>query len=311
MNRFIHRATRPFFWTACGLPIAEKWDRSIDPKYFAMYPGSEEKAMQTSPGMHGWLTEDLKLVDCPACRQTSGRPRYADGPGWPFSTPAPGLTKLVEADVAKVERYAAIDAQLNAEFRAFAAKHPELSLDEAAKSFAMDPPYTEPAAPAEVWLLSTHGEDFSDSDEYTSRDEAIEAGKSLSNPLDLGHNEPFYVGRKIAPFDETLELAGAVLNELTDAAYARVGEHASEWDGEVNAKAFASDKQPLNELNEQLRTLLSAWLDKHGLRPTWFGVDEITHHVVPEAPEEEIARCTCPDCTQRLMLKHPELKEKP
>lgn len=318
------------FATAPKIPVLEggvspRKDADAAFAAFMAMPPSEWLGLIASFAQGGVLEPEERKGFDRACAVREKIGFLGGGVGWPFSTPAPQLVKFVEADVSKIE------ARLDAEFRAFAAKHPELSLDECARLYIagrasrglgdqatamLSPPYAEKSAekpaPAatrssrwDAWVVSANGDEFS-SDEYDSREAAIAAVCGVDAALDLGHGEPFCVGRKTNPL-KVLPDASALIDQMTDDAYALAGEHAEEWISDVRALAFGTkEERRIDELDAQLKELITAWLKKHHLEPRWFGVEDVTNHQVPEASEEELQTCLCLDCQVRR-----ELEKKP
>ena len=123
---------------------------------------------------------------------------------------------------------------------------------------------------ADSWYLSRNEETFNDGP-YDTREEAIAAAPDEG--FDPG--ESFWVGRAV-PAASFLS-ARNVVEMLNEHAY---NEGPEGNDGyEVSTEA-----------QEDLDVVLKLWANKHNIKPTWWGIDEVSHHVVPRerTPADEV-----------------------
>lgn len=132
---------------------------------------------------------------------------------------------------------------------------------------------TEPAT--EVWLTSTDEERWSHGEEYPSREAAI-AG--VAEELELDPGDIFYVGRKVEVALRVRGLAQDAIERLGESAMDHVGGELSEgWPDATEAQE--------QELQSELERAVVAWVDRHGLRPGFYALDDVSAHVVPEPGE--------------------------
>lgn len=113
------------------------------------------------------------------------------------------------------------------------------------------------------WSISTNGENYSGT--FDTAEEAIEEGKQYGE----WNGGTFWVGQCVAPIQpEDLFDGWSIDNWLENDVYEH-DDYAGEWaEGAVNAS-----KDQCEELAAEIRPLIAAWLDRHGLRPTHFNVD--------------------------------------
>jgi hypothetical protein len=123
---------------------------------------------------------------------------------------------------------------------------------------------------SEEWSVSTDEEIYHG--KFASKEEAIAEGRSLNEG-------PFWVGKCEEPTQP---------EEWWDAVdwieHVRCqDEYSSDWaDGAVPAS-----KAQIEELEAEVRPILAAWLDRHGLRPTHFNIDPSSvEKVEPEAADQ-------------------------
>lgn len=121
------------------------------------------------------------------------------------------------------------------------------------------------------WAISANGEQYNQGD-FDTKEDAIAEGKTFYD------GEPFYVGQCIPPSQpESFWNADDWLDHVSQQeGYS--GEWAEGWDCSTNEQR--------EELEIAVRMLLSVWLDKYNLRPTFFNIEE-EEHITPETDEEK------------------------
>jgi len=125
----------------------------------------------------------------------------------------------------------------------------------------------EPVTTHSAWVISSNDERF----EYTNfstKEEAIAEGTKYYD------GEPFYVGELVNPPQPEDFFDCRDWLEKVSCQDDYMGEHAEDWDCSTNEQA--------NELNEEVRKILSVWLDRHKLRPTFFNVEN-SERIEPNA----------------------------
>jgi hypothetical protein len=122
----------------------------------------------------------------------------------------------------------------------------------------------------EVWYLSRDEETFNDGP-YPTREAAIAAAPDEG--FDPG--DSLWVGRAV-PASSLLSAAN-VVQMLNDHAYD---------DGPEGNDGY----EVSTEAQEELDAMLRAWADKHNIKPTWWGIEDVSHHVVPleRTPADEV-----------------------
>lgn len=128
---------------------------------------------------------------------------------------------------------------------------------------------TEPES--EIWMISSNQETFQ-SDEFFSREAAIAGG------TDYFDGEPFYIGKLVPPSppEDRFGAEGWLDDVSCQDDYS--GDHAEDWD--------ASTREQREELETEVRRVMAAWLDRHGLRPAFRNVLE-TERITPPAATED------------------------
>jgi hypothetical protein len=105
----------------------------------------------------------------------------------------------------------------------------------------------------EIWLISDNEEDFSYSEEYDSKERAIEeARKMIADEDESG--TCFYIGKQKIFIPNMHHLAAAVFDQLGESAYDEVGEFADDW------PHFSEDNTKLLEV--KLSKIISEWLNE-------------------------------------------------
>jgi len=112
-------------------------------------------------------------------------------------------------------------------------------------------------ATCSAWAISSDSENYNHAD-FKSKEEAIAEG------LIFYGGEPFYVGELEEPTPpEDLFDCGDWLEHVS-CQEDYEGDHAEGWD--------SSTKEQREELNQEVRQVLSAWLDRHNLRPSFWNI---------------------------------------
>lgn len=133
--------------------------------------------------------------------------------------------------------------------------------------------------PTGKWTYSQDEEYWDGSDEFLSKEEAIEAGKEYY----LG--ESFMIGQTYSvKFTEEqcewLDLAENAIDGLLDSLYDEVGEVAEWWDDQIKSV----DKQ---DLNKRFAKAIMEWIEERVGQPNVFQVNDA--EVVME--EDKNGRC--------------------
>jgi hypothetical protein len=142
-----------------------------------------------------------------------------------------------------------------------------------------------PAEPAEEWLASTDEERWSSAATWPTREAAI-AGAPAE--LDVEPGCGFWVGRKAEVTTSGRDWSDDIIEALGMDAYDQAGEASEDWPCATRA---AED-----ELTEKVQEVIDAWLDRHGLRPTFFKLDDVEEHQAPDGP------WWCPKCRVAVEL---------
>lgn len=115
------------------------------------------------------------------------------------------------------------------------------------------------------WVYSTNEEIFR-SDEYPSKEEAIQAAKE-----DLtwdGYTPAFYVGQiKFVPLPLGVDIDG-MLENISVSVYDEVGEVAEDYLNDVT-------KEHRSELEEKVNEVVQEWMEKHKYKPNFFSVTNV------------------------------------
>lgn len=124
------------------------------------------------------------------------------------------------------------------------------------------------------WSISTDEERYDG--QYDTIDEAIAAGKAN------GHSE-FWVGQCVPPTPPELLFTNWSVERWIDSDV---------WSDEEYSGSWAEDSvkptpEQIEELAEEIRPLIAAWLDRHNLRPQFWNIDPMSVRQVNVESEEE------------------------
>lgn len=109
------------------------------------------------------------------------------------------------------------------------------------------------------WSLSTNGENYHH--QFDTRDEAIGEGNSYGGT--------FYIGQCVSPTPpEDLFDGWSVESWLENSVW----EH-DDYAGEWAEDAVHPTSTQRDDLAEQIRPVIAAWLDRHNLRPKFWNID--------------------------------------
>jgi hypothetical protein len=120
---------------------------------------------------------------------------------------------------------------------------------------------------------------------WETREEAIRAAPE---ELGVGPGDRFWVGRAVQP-----SLPGLDAEEIIEELDRKADEDFGKPDG-ADGWPQATDEQ-VKELDGHLNAALDAWLARHDLKPTWFGIEDDEKVAVP-APEEAPIGARCDAC---------------
>ena len=109
------------------------------------------------------------------------------------------------------------------------------------------------------WVISFNGESY-DAETYSSREEANQAAREHGARRIAVKTAP----RQPEEFIDWTDVERWIDNVSEQDDYG--GEWAEDW--------FCGTTEQMRELANQFREVAAKWLDKHGLRPTFFTVDE-------------------------------------
>ena len=98
---------------------------------------------------------------------------------------------------------------------------------------------------------------------FDSAEEAITEGRSLYG------ERRFWIGQVVPPRPPESFFGEDSIESWIDNEVLENDDYAGEW----AEGAIPATKEQRQELAEQIRPLIAAWLDKHGLRPTHFNID--------------------------------------
>ena len=112
---------------------------------------------------------------------------------------------------------------------------------------------------SEKWAISTDGESYHH--QFDTVEDAIAEGKH--------HGGRFYVGKCVAPEPPENLFDRWSVDRWIDS---EVREH-DDYSGEWAADAIPATREQQNELAEQIRPVIAAWLDRHKLRPTFWNIE--------------------------------------
>lgn len=109
------------------------------------------------------------------------------------------------------------------------------------------------------WAISGDSENYG-STTFATRDEAVAEGMAI-------YPDGFYLGRIVAPTQPEDRWSADDWLEHVSVQDDYSGEHAEDWD--------ISTEEQREELETEVRKVMAAWLDRHGLRPDFWNVDEV------------------------------------
>lgn len=114
------------------------------------------------------------------------------------------------------------------------------------------------------WSISTNEEDYFGL--HDTLEEAVAEG------VENMEYDRFWVGQCVAPIAPEQLFDGEVIRGWIDHYVSEHDDYAGEWAGD----AVPASREQLNELAAELRPLIAAWLDRHGLRPKHWNIDPRT-----------------------------------
>ena len=115
----------------------------------------------------------------------------------------------------------------------------------------------------------TNDEEHWSTGPYDTREEAIAAGPA---EFDLKPGQKLWTGADCGVVDTYGPYSDRVIEDAQERAFDENGDCAEMWLDGVTAEQH-------DELDKALDEVWEAWLDKHGLRPKWFLIDNIEEHV--------------------------------
>lgn len=124
------------------------------------------------------------------------------------------------------------------------------------------------------WTASTDEEYWTDIEEWDSKDDAIEAAPDY---LELDPGETFYVGQKRAPVIH-IPAAADIIDHILD--------H-EDFGVECAEDSFMCTKEQRDELTADLKKTFTDWMNRHGLTPSFFLIQNATKHICPANPVPE------------------------
>lgn len=114
---------------------------------------------------------------------------------------------------------------------------------------------------------------------YATREDAI---ANATDDHDLGPGDAFQTGRAV-PVADPLD-ADLVINALES------------WSCDNAPEGLGEDYPTVSPAAKaELSALLASWAKKHGVQPTWFDMEDVQDHVVPEEEPQPISHC--PKCS--------------
>lgn len=119
------------------------------------------------------------------------------------------------------------------------------------------PPASSDAPPCSAWSISGDGENYG-YHQFETREEAIAEGRSLYA------GSHFFVGQCERPTSPEEYFEAGDWLETVSCQFEYCGEHAEDWD--------MSSKEQREELNAEVRKVMSDWLTRHSLRPSFWNI---------------------------------------
>jgi hypothetical protein len=122
------------------------------------------------------------------------------------------------------------------------------------------------------WVYSRFEEDYSNSEEYDTKEEAIES--AIEEYLD-SDVEGFFVG-KVKPYvlDENIVDIERILEQVSGNVYDDMGEFAECYLHDVK-------REHEDELEREINEVFHKWIEKYNYQPTFFEVVDIENVSMP------------------------------
>lgn len=113
--------------------------------------------------------------------------------------------------------------------------------------------------PTGKWTISQDEEYWNNDEELSSKEDAIEFGKSFYE------GEGFFVGQivKLEFLPSDVSLSDNAMESLSEQLYEEVGEVAENWENEVSKEAY-------NDLETIISEAVMKWIEKYSLQPSTF-----------------------------------------
>lgn len=129
----------------------------------------------------------------------------------------------------------------------------------------------------EKWSVSTNEEDYWGC--FDSEEEAIAEGKA-------SEHGSFYVGRCCPPVQPEVLFTGDAIEDWLDRCVWQHDDYSHEC---AEGQVLPSEKEK-EELAERIRPIIAEWLDRHGLRPTFFFIDpDSVKYIENDQQDEEVS----------------------
>lgn len=126
------------------------------------------------------------------------------------------------------------------------------------------------------FAYSLNGENYTGA--FTTRDEALTAAlQAAQDPMNLVPPQTIYVARRVEADPHAAGHAKTVLREMAWQAHDEVGAPAANYLHQL-------PEDQIKDLDQSLEQVLYDWLRKHNLLPTYFKVEGISEHPVPQPP---------------------------
>src|SRR5687768_550188 len=124
------------------------------------------------------------------------------------------------------------------------------------------------------YAYSLNGENYTGT--FAARDEALSAGIERTRES-LDPPQTIYVGRRVEADPHASGHARTVLREMAWQAHDEVGASAATYLHKLS-------EHQINELDLALEKVILEWLRRNDLLPTYFKVEAISEHPVPQLP---------------------------
>jgi hypothetical protein len=126
------------------------------------------------------------------------------------------------------------------------------------------------------FAYSLNGENYSGA--FASRDLALAAAlQAAQDPMNMAPPQTIYVARRVEADPHAAGHAKTILREMAWQAHDEVGAPAATYLNHLPDEA-------IRELDLALEQVLYDWLRKHQVLPTYFKVEGISEHPVPQGP---------------------------